>query len=136
MTEPEPQSQPPNRPLRRRRRANVAQGRQVQHQVKLTEEEKRRLVELAGEQGVPLSRLLVESALASRGETPARRREAMVGLFELRYLLATVANNVNQLARSANISGEVPAGRLYPVLVELRGLAGRIDAALDGLAGR
>ncbi len=32
-------------------------------------------------------------------------------LFEARRLLATVANNVNQLARSANISGQVDAGR-------------------------
>ena len=32
-------------------------------------------------------------------------------LFEVRRLLATVANNVNQLARSANISGQVDAGR-------------------------
>ena len=31
-------------------------------------------------------------------------------LFEIRRLLATVANNVNQLARSANISGQVAAG--------------------------
>ena len=30
-------------------------------------------------------------------------------LFELRRLLATVANNVNQLAKTANISGEIPA---------------------------
>lgn len=135
MTDSEPQSQPPNRPLGRRRRANVARGRRVAYQVKLTEEEQAELVGLAAAQEVTVPRLLVESALASTGETPARRRQAMVGLFEIRRLLATVANNVNQLARVANISGEVP-GRLGPVLVELREVMGRIVEAIDGLAGR
>ncbi|MGI8902298.1 MAG: plasmid mobilization relaxosome protein MobC [Solirubrobacteraceae bacterium] len=105
------------------------------YQVKLTEEEQAELVGLAAAQEVTVPRLLVESALASTGETPARRRQAMVGLFEIRRLLATVANNVNQLARVANISGEVP-GRLGPVLVELREVMGRIVEAIDGLAGR
>lgn len=103
--------------------------------MKLTEEEQARLLGLAEAQEVTIPRLLVESALASTGETPARRRQAMVGLFEIRRLLANVANNVNQLARIANISGEVPSA-LDRVLVELRGLAERIDEAIDGLAGR
>ncbi len=135
MSEPEPQSQPPNRPLGRRRRANVAQGRRLAHRVKLTEEEQARLLELAEEQQITIPRLLVESALASRGETPTRRRQAMVELFAIRRVLATNANNLNQIARVGNISGAVPDG-LGPVLVELRGLAGRIDEAIDGLAGR
>ncbi len=114
MTDSEPQSQPPNRPFGRRRRANVARGRRVAYQVKLTEEEQVRLLELAEAQQVTIPRLLVESALASTGETPARRRQAMVGLFKIEHLLATVANNVNQLARIANISGAcaVSGGRL------------------------
>ncbi len=134
MSEPEPPSQPPNRPLGRRRRANVARGRRVAYQVKVTGEEQARLIALAEAQEVTVPRLLVESALASVGETSTQRRAAMVELFAIRRLLATVANNGNQLARIANISGEVP-GRLEAVLLELRGLAGRIDAAIDGLAG-
>ena len=55
-------------------------------------------------------RLLVESAL-SGVETPTDRKEQIAELFEARRLLATVANNVNQLARSANISGQVDVGR-------------------------
>lgn len=58
----------------------------------------------AAELGVSLPRLLVEAALEGR-QTPAGRREEIAALFEIRRLLATVANNVNQLARSANISG-------------------------------
>lgn len=79
--------------------------------------------------------MLVESALASVGETPTRRRQAMVELFAIRRLLASVANNVNQLARTANISGEVPE-RIDAALLEVRGVVGRIDAAIDGVAGR
>ncbi|MGI8412387.1 MAG: plasmid mobilization relaxosome protein MobC [Solirubrobacteraceae bacterium] len=134
MTEPDPQSQPPKRPLGRRRRANVERGRRVAYQVKLTEEEQTRLAALAEEQEVTIQRLLVESALAGVGETPARRRQAMVELFAIRRVLATNANNLNQIARLANISGDVPAG-LDVVLLELRGLVGRIDGAIDGLAG-
>lgn len=100
----------------------------------MTPEEQLRLRELAAAQGVTVPRLLVESALASVGETPARRRQAMVELFAIRRVLATNANNLNQLARISNISGEVPVG-LGGALAELRRLAGRIDAALDGLAG-
>jgi len=137
MTDSEPQSQPPSRPpLGRRRRANVARGRRVAYQVKLTEEEQVRLLELAEAQQVTIPRLLVESALASGMEaTPARRRQAMVRLFKIEHLLATVANNVNQLARIANISGQVP-GRLGPVLVELREVMGQIVEAIDGLEVR
>lgn len=135
MSDRPPASQPPNRPVARRRRANVAQGRRVAYQVKLTEAEAARLVELAEAQNVTVPRLLVESALASVGETPTARRQAMVELFAIRRQLATVANNVNQLARTANISGELP-GRLDGALDEVRGVVGRIDTAIDGLAGR
>ncbi len=126
---------PPSRGLARRRRANVRGGRQLVHRVRVTGAEETRLVALAEEQEVTVARLLVESALAGVGETPARRRQAMVELFAIRRLLASVANNVNQLAKAANISGEVP-GRLDGVLDEVRGVVGRIDSAIDGLAGR
>ena len=134
MTDSEPQGQPPNRPLGRRRRANVTGGRHVRVKAEVTPEEQLKLRELAAAQEVTVPRLWVESALASVGETPARRRQAMVELFAIRRVLATNANNLNQLARISNISGEVPVG-LGGALVELRRLAGRIDAALDGLAG-
>ena len=74
---------------------------------------------------------MVESAL-SGVETPAERRRVVAELFEARRLLATVANNVNQLARSANISGQVHEGRrleqtlaeVDELVAELRELTG------------
>jgi 3-deoxy-D-arabino-heptulosonate 7-phosphate (DAHP) synthase class II len=100
----------------------------VIQKVKLTEGEQEKLRALAAELGVSVPRLLVESALAGR-ETPTERRTAVAELFEIRRLLATVANNVNQLARTANISGEVPAAiRLEGTLEEVEELVAGIRA--------
>jgi hypothetical protein len=65
-------------------------------------------------------------------ETPAERCAWIAEVFELRRLVATIANNVNQLAKLANISAEVPIGarlsrtlaEIDCVLVSLRGLTG------------
>ncbi|MGO9973434.1 MAG: plasmid mobilization protein [Solirubrobacteraceae bacterium] len=128
-------SHPPHRDLGRRRRPKLTDGqRRVQMQVRLSESEREQLRTIAAQQGVSVPRLLVEAALGA-GESPAGRRAVMGQLFELRRLLATVANNVNQLARLANISGEVPA-RSDGALRDVRDLMVRIDVALDELAGR
>jgi hypothetical protein len=95
----------------RSRRAREPVARPVIQKVKLTESERERLRARAGELGVSVPRLLVESALDGDCWTPSERRLELAELFEVRRLLATVANNVNQLARSANISGEVAAER-------------------------
>lgn len=104
--------------------------------MRLTEREHEQLAGLADEHGVSVQRLLVEAALAGR-ETPAARRSALVELFAIRRLLANVANNVNQLARAANVTGDTPAvARLEAVLEEVRGVLQRTLDALDGLGGR
>ena len=96
-------------PQGRTRRERQALPREAEQKVRLSLEEKRRLRERAMELGVSVPRLMVEAAL-SGVETPAQRRAWIAELFELRRLLATVANNVNQLAKVANTSGELPAG--------------------------
>ena len=88
----------------------------------------------AAELGVSVPRLMVESAL-SGVETPTDRRRLVAELFETRRLLATVANNVNQLARSANISGQVHEGRrLEQTLADVDELVARAAAADGGAA--
>ncbi len=126
-------SHPPSRALPRRRRANAPQPRARQQLVWVTDEEKASLARRAAEQRVSVSRLLVESALGGGG-SPEGRRAVMAQLFELRRLLATMANNVNQLARSANITGEVPTA-LSGSLTDARDLMLRIDVMLEKLAG-
>jgi len=128
--------QPPSRVTARRRRANTSTPRQKSVHVRLTEAEHEQLAGLADGHGVSVQRLLVEAALAGR-ETPAARRSAMAELFEIRRLQANVANNVNQLARAANVTGDAPAvDRLEAVLEELRGVLRRTLDALVGLGGR
>lgn len=113
----------------RSRRAREPARRQVVQKLKLTEGERDRLRVRAGELGVSVPRLLVESALAEGTVTGTERRAEMVELFELRRLLATVANNVNQLARLANTLGEVPVGqRLEDAVADVEEIVGRLRA--------
>jgi hypothetical protein len=122
----------PKRVLARRRRENVTGGRRHSHRVKVTPEEEARLVLRAAAQRVTVPRLLVESALADGGETPAQRREAIVQLFAMRRDLAGLATNMNQIARYANTIEAVPEDA-YAAMVEVRELVARMDAVIDGL---
>jgi Bacterial mobilisation protein (MobC) len=122
---------PQARPVGRVNRAREAEPRDVYKQVTLTATELGQLQERAAGLGVSIPRLLVESAL-SGVETPAARRAWIAELFELRRLVATIANNVNQLARTANISGELPtAERMSMTLADVD----EILAALRELTG-
>ncbi len=94
--------------------------------MKLTTAERDELAARAAELGVSVPRLLVESALHG-ARTPTERRLEIAELFEVRRLLATVANNVNQLARTANITGQVPtATRLEGTLSNIEGIIARL----------
>jgi hypothetical protein len=131
MAEPRPS---PGRRLARRRRANVAGGRQHSHRVLVTPEEEARLLQLAEAQRVSVPRLLVESALsAASSETPTERRNAIAELFAIHRLLAAVSNNVNQIAKATNATGAVQS-ETVATLQAVRRVAGRIDDAIDGLA--
>jgi hypothetical protein len=123
---------PDARPKGRVRRArSQAEPRRVYQQVTLAEAERQQLRARAAELGVSVPRLMVESAL-SGVETPTDRKRMIAELFEVRRVLATVANNVNQLAKAANISGEVATRErldgtlddVDEVLLELRKLTG------------
>jgi Bacterial mobilisation protein (MobC) len=119
------------RPRGRRRRGKEPVPREVIQKVKLSESEREQLRARAAELGVSVPRLMVESALHGV-ETPTDRRRMVAELFEARRLLATVANNVNQLARSANISGQVSErerlertlGEVDELIAQLRQITG------------
>ena len=107
----------------RRRRANAPGGRKHKHEVKVTPEEEGRLL-----------RLVVETTLASEtGETVTERRNAIGKLFELHRLLAAVSNNVNQIAKATNATGQRQA-ETDATLAAVRRVAERIDAAVDELS--
>lgn len=92
------------------------------------------LVRLAEAQRATIPRLLVESALAAAAsETPSERRNAMEELFALHRLLAAVSNNVNQIARATNATGEVQ-DEMVVTLRKVRQVAERIDESIDALS--
>lgn len=129
-------SEPVRRRQVRRRRANVAGGRVAAHKVTVSPEEEGMLLRLAAEQGVSVPRLLVESALAAdAGETATERRSLVKSLFGLHRLLASISNNVNQIAKATNATGEVQA-ETAATLLAARRCAGRIDVLLDELSAR
>lgn len=121
------------RAIRRRRRANVSGGRRHSHEVKVTPEEEALLVQRAEEQRVTVPRLLVESALAPQGETPTQRRELIAALFGVSRLLGTIANNVNQIAKATNSTGEWQP-ETSATLDAVRRTTTRIEETIDGLA--
>src|SRR5699024_393789 len=123
----------PARLFSRRRRKTVHGGRGHRHEVKVSPEEEAVLARLAEQQRVSVPRLLVESAMDSeRAETTTERKDAIVELFKLYRLLASISNNVNQMARAANASGELDAD-LRNTLDAVRRTAARVDAAVDAL---
>ncbi|PYF96345.1 mobilisation protein (MobC) [Georgenia satyanarayanai] len=99
----------------------------------MSPEEEGVLLRLAAEQRVTVPRLLVESALTAGAETPSERRNAMAELFALHRLLASISNNVNQMAKATNATGEVQE-ELTATLAAVRRTALRIDEAIDGLS--
>lgn len=126
----------PHRKSERRRR--VVGGRQHRHVVRVTAEEEGRLLGLALQYHVSVPKLLVDSALAGGADSAAInasvRKELLVQLFTAHRVLAGIANNVNQLARQANSTSEVPA-ETNATLAAARRAAERIDGLCDQLAG-
>ncbi|MGH2868170.1 MAG: plasmid mobilization protein [Solirubrobacteraceae bacterium] len=121
---------PGSGPLGRSRRDRQEVPRHASVKVRLSEDERAQLRARAAELGVSVPRLMVESALARwDGQTATERRRELAELFEIRRLLATVANNVNQLARGANISGQVPEhDRLQRTLRDVDEAVGELRA--------
>ena len=55
-------------------------------------------------------------------------------MFSTHRLLATIANNVNQMAKATNATGDVQA-EMVATLRKVREVADRIDAFVDELSG-
>lgn len=126
---------PRKRSLVRRRRPNASRlsPRLVTHKVMVSVEEEARLLVLANEHRVSVPRLLMESALAgSVVETPSERRNVIAELYQVNQLLAVSSSNINQLARVANSTGEVP-GEAAVTIAALRRTSARIDDVVERL---
>lgn len=116
--------------LRRKRRANVRGGRLHAHKVLVSPEEEAQLLVRARQHGVSVVRLMVESALSDQGVTATQRREDLAQIFAMYRLLGNIANNMNQLAKVAHATGEVPP-ELVAAAEHVKRTAQRLDALLD-----
>lgn len=87
---------------RGRRRANADEPRSRRVVVKLTDGELAYLEALAGAQGVSKQAVLMRAVLTGGTEAAARYEQLLEALSRTRFQLATVANNMNQLAHQAN----------------------------------
>lgn len=103
------------------------------HEVSMTAQEKSLLTAMAEQQGVTVPRLLVESALAPRGQTHAARDDALRRVFAMQRTLTGAATNINQLARLGNAQQSLPVGTAE-ALRDLRTVVARLDGLLDELA--
>lgn len=118
----------------RRRRANVQGGRGRPHKVSVSELEAVELKRRAAAAGVTVPRLMVEAALSSTPvETITERRAAVTELLKMQRLVSSIARNVNQIAKKANGTSQVPA-EAEATIVALRFTARKIDEAVERLA--
>jgi hypothetical protein len=128
---------PKRRTTKGRRRPNVPGGRTIKHEVWVSPEEEGELYRRALAQDVTIPRFLYESATApDGGETTTARREQLADLFRLHRSLASVGNNLNQIARATNAEGTVPAelrDELAHTLAAIRRTAEQIDQVVDHL---
>ncbi|OJV22915.1 MAG: hypothetical protein BGO26_00280 [Actinobacteria bacterium 69-20] len=121
----------------RRRRANASTRRTHAVQVKVDADEYLRLRVEADARGISIPRLLVESTFAGDvGLTASERQQLAAELFRLTRLAAALSNNINQMTKAANATGEVPA-EAAPTIAYLRGeLLPRLHQALGRLVDR
>jgi hypothetical protein len=74
----------------------------------MSDEDRARIKAVANERGVSMARLMQESALSESYDR--RERLAVIAALDTaNRLLANLAGNINQLARHANIAGQVVA---------------------------
>lgn len=118
--------------LSRRRRENAPAGTKKRRDLWVTAEEEAALVARAARDRVTVPNLLISSALSDAQETTVERRAAIAELMSLHNLLARSSNNINQLARQANATGEFPA-EAREALKHIRSVAMRIDRTIEGL---
>lgn len=89
----------------RSRQSNVIGGRAHRHVVKLTDEQELAVQAAARVQGVTVARLLADSAL--KAPRASVSREDLTELFETTRLIGALGNNLNQIAKVANSTGEL-----------------------------
>ena len=114
-----------------RRRENSDVPRTGRYFVRVNADEQAALLRLAAHQNVSVQRVLVESALRpDTGVSRADIQELISTLFGLSRQISAVGSNLNQIAKVANTTGEVPED-ITAALDGLRKLYFKTEYALD-----
>lgn len=120
----------------RRRRANVTGGRRHSWQVTASDEEAAALVVKAEQARKTVPALLFDAAMAEgRTETLVVGVEIRDELTAIRNMMRALGNNVNQLAKHANATGEFPA-EAHAAITAVQRTAARINDTLLELGQR
>lgn len=83
-------------------------GDAVRVKVSMSVQERAQLLALEQQTGLSPSALMVQGTFGSADPVAVQlRRQQLAELIQMRRLMATVANNVNQIAKHANGTGEV-----------------------------
>jgi hypothetical protein len=115
--------------LWRSRRRNI-EGKTQYVRVSMSEKERAQLMVLEQQTGLSPSAILVDAALGTGDPASLMvRKQELATLLELRRLVATIANNVNQIARHANATGEL-AAETTATVVEARRIGQEILAVM------
>lgn len=115
------------------RRANADEPRKNRLVLMMTDSEEALLRSLAHAQGVSRQAVLMRAVLTGGTDAAARYEQLLEALARTRFQLATVANNVNQLAHQANTfalgSGEpVQAEDVRAVMRDVRTVIDRVES--------
>lgn len=122
---------------RGRRRANASEPRDRRVVLRLAEAEFQMLEALAQQQGVSKQAVLMRAVLTGGPEAAARYERLREELGAARFVLSTVANNVNQLAHQANafaLTGGTPVKteEVVELADEVRAMMRRVEAVAEG----
>lgn len=117
------------------RQRRLPGGRKNKVTVRMSDEEARFIQARALVAGVSVPKLLVEAALAGDVQTLSERRALAAEIVAARRLLARIGNNLNQLTRVANATGELPPQLVATMDATARTIA-RLEEATKQLTAR
>src|SRR5664280_378293 len=102
--------------------------------VRLTEEEESQIRRRADECGLSAQRFLVEAAMSGSATAATERRRARRDAERAHFVLASVSNNLNQLAKWANSSHDRRQGqhRAAPVCIRAGSMIAKVSRGSSG----
>ena len=110
------------------------EGKTQYVRVSMSESERAQLMVLEQQTGLSPSALMVEAVFGAADPVAvALRRNQLAELLAMRRLMATISNNVNQIARHANSTGEV-LPEAVETMREARRFGEEVLAKLEELA--